>query len=355
MQVMVNFIGQKGHGPIGIELGPGAVQMMQCTADRKRLVEAVRWDLPRSTALGSPQERRQALVEAIHQARQGRKFRGRNVVACLSARELFVQNIRVAKGPLAELPKIVQQEAASRLPFPPGEADLRFLSAGEVRQGDQTRREVILMACHGPVVAELLSMLDEAGLRAVALDVEPAALLRAYGKQLRRDDDKARRVMFARVGSFNTTVVIAQGTDACFVKYVDVGGDQLDQAVADHLKISPEEAATLRANNGDRRTDQQDPEITASVSEATRGVIERLVGELALCTRYHSVTFRGQAIDRLILGGGEATQGLADIIGQRLDMKCEVGDPLRSFDAPLPARRAQWDVTTGLALREVAN
>jgi type IV pilus assembly protein PilM len=177
-------------------------------------------------------------------------------------------------------------------------------------------------------------------------------LLRAYVKQFRRDDDHLRRVMFVRVAAFNTTVVIAQGMHVFFVKYIDVGGDQLDEAVAAHLKIPPEEAATLRWNYGDRRADRQDPEIAASVNEATRGVIERLVGELALCIRYHSVAFRGQTIDRVILGGTDATQGLADVLAPRLDMTCQLGDPLRSFEPPLPDRRAQWDVTAGLALRE---
>lgn len=352
---MVTFLGQKRHGPIGLELGGRAVQMMQFSADHDRLLESVRWELPLARAEETPAARRERQVEALEQAQQGRKFRGRDVVACLSASDLFVQNIRVPKGPLAELANLVQQEAASRLPFPAAEADVRFVCAGEVRQGDQIRREIILLACHRPVIDEMLATIDAADLRAVAIDVEPAALLRAYVKQFRRDDDQSKRVMFVRLGAANTTVVIAQGTAVYFVKYIDVGGDHMDRAVAEHLKISPEEASTLRANNGDRRADQQDPEIAASVAEATRGVIERLLTELSLCLRYHSVAFRGQAIDRVVLGGADATQALAESLGPRLDLKCHLGDPLRSFEAPLPARRPQWDVTAGLALRNLTN
>jgi type IV pilus assembly protein PilM len=347
---MVNFIGKNGAGPIGIELGSRAVQMMQLSSDHKRVIEHVRWDLPRAAAGDTPESRARGLVEAIGQARQGRKFRGRDVVVCLSARELFVQNIRVAKAPGAELASLVQQEAVSRLPYPAAEADIRFVCAGEVRQGDAVRREIILLACHRPVIDQLLGIVDDAGLRAVAIDVEPSALLRAHVKQFRRDDDFTKRVMFVRLGSFNTTVVIAQGTEVFFVKYIDVGGNQLDEAVAQHLKISPEEAATLRWTNGDRRADQQDPEIAASVAEATRGVLERLVSELSLCVRYHSVAFRGHTIDRVTVGGSDATQGLIDVLAPRLDLNCHLGDPLRSFEAPLPNRRAQWDVTAGLAL-----
>ena len=196
------------------------------------------------------------------------------------------------------------------------------------------------------------AIVDRAGFRALAIDTEPAALLRSYAKQFRRDNDKSQRAMFVRLGTSHTTVVIAQDTEVFFVKYLDVGGDQMDEAVSRHLNIPLEQASTLRRNNGDRRAEQQDSELARSVSEATRPVLERLAGELSLCIRYHSVTFRGQPLSRVVFGGNEAVPGWIDALGMRVDAKCELGDPLRSFE-PLPSlsRRSQWDVVTGLALK----
>jgi type IV pilus assembly protein PilM len=112
------------------------------------------------------------------------------------------------------------------------------------------------------------------------------------------------------------------------------------------------DAASLRRHNGDRRADQQDPEIFRSVAESTRPVFEQLVGELAKCVRYHSVTFRGQPLASVVLSGGEASAPLAEMLGSRLDVKCELGDPLRTFETNMAAaRRGQWDVAAGLALR----
>ncbi len=352
---MAHLIANKRYGPIGVEIDSRSVQMMQFTGDRKKLVDAVRWDVPRAAADEPAESRATALTEAVRQAREGRKFRGRDVVVCLNSHDLFVQNIRVPKGPATELNKVIQQEAASRLPFPATEAEIRYLCAGEVRQGEQVKREIVLLACHQPAVDQVLAIVDGAGFRAVAVDVEPSALLRVYSRQFRRDDDKGKRMMFVRLGTYNTTVVISQDMEVFFIKYIDVGGDQLDEAVSRHLKISLEEAVTLRRHNGDRRGAQQDAEVATSVSEATRPVIERLIGELALCIRYHSVTFRGHSINRLVLGGSEASASLVETLCMRLDVKCELGDPLRSFETPLTARRSQWDVTAGLALREFNN
>jgi type IV pilus assembly protein PilM len=214
-------------------------------------------------------------------------------------------------------------------------------------------REVILLACHRPVLEQTLATIEEAGLRPVAVEVEPMALLRGALKQYRRDDDKQQRTLLVEVGHSRTAVVIFEGEDLLFVKYLAIGGRQLDEAVARHLRMTQAEAVALRRNNGDRRADQQDPEIARSVAEATRSVLERLAAELSMCVRYHSVTFRGHPLVRLVLGGGEATPQLLETLANRLNLKCELSDPLRGFEnSPSGAHKGQWDVASGLALLE---
>jgi type IV pilus assembly protein PilM len=71
-----------------------------------------------------------------------------------------------------------------------------------------------------------------------------------------------------------------------------------------------------------------------------------------MCVRYHSVTFRGQPLSRLVIGGGEAAPALAEELAARLDLKCELGDPLRNFELAIQTgRRGQWDLAVGMALR----
>jgi type IV pilus assembly protein PilM len=287
-------------------------------------------------------------------AREGRKFRGKSVVVSLDAGKLFVQNIRVPKATGAELERIVRQEAGGRLPFPAADAEVRFLDTADVRQGDLVRREVIVMACHQPSLNTLLETLVACGLRPAAVDAEPMALLRCYVKQFRRDEDRRQRSLFVHVGSSRTMVLIAEGATTLFIKYLDLGGRQFDEAVARYLKIPATEATQLRRHNGDRRADQQDPDITRSMAEASRPVIDKLASEISMCIRYHSVTFRGQPLVRLVLGGGESTPQLLEALQPRLDIRCELGDPFRSYELSVPGgRKGQWDVAVGLAMREV--
>jgi type IV pilus assembly protein PilM len=339
--------------PIGVDIGSRSVKLLQFDAAQSRVIAAARWDLPPENG-DSPEARDEQIVEALGRAREGRPFKGRGAVFCLGAKSLFVQNLRVAQSAGAELACLVRHEAAGRLPFASDEAEIRFLETADVRQGDSVRREVILLACHRPALERLLAMAERAQLSPLAIDVEPIALLRCYAKQFRRDDDQDRKVMFVNVGASNTAVLIARGANAMFVKYLDVGGRQLDEAVAKHLKMPLGDAAALRRHNGDRRAEQRDPEVARSIAEASRPVLDHLVRELSLCLRYYSVTFRGQPPAQVVFGGGEASPSLIQWVQGRLDVPCEPGDPLRVYEKTLPGGRiGQWDVAAGLALKEI--
>ncbi|MBN2023931.1 MAG: pilus assembly protein PilM [Pirellulales bacterium] len=348
---MVGWIKRRRPSPIGVDLGSRSIKLLQFDAERARIREAVRWELP----AGEPGDRADHVAAALRQAREGRNFRGRDAVLCLGSSDLFVQNIRVPQAAGDELRETVRAEAAARLPFDTRQTELRFIEADTVRQGDAFRREVILMAGQRAAIENLVDVAVEAGLVPLAIDVEPAAMLRCYARQYRRDTDQQMRAMFVNLGASNTTVVISRGSDPMFIKHVDFGGRLLDEAVARHLKMKLADAVSLRRHNGDRRADQRDPEVARSVMESIRPLMERLAGELAMCIRYHSVTFRGQPLARVVLSGGEASASLAEWLQKRLDTTCEVGNPLRTFEkSALPGRVGQWDVAAGLALREAA-
>jgi type IV pilus assembly protein PilM len=215
-------------------------------------------------------------------------------------------------------------------------------------------REVVVFACQRSILRQALDVVEQSRLNPVAVDVEPAALVRSYASQFRRDEDQRSRSLVVHIGYSRTSAVIAQGDSLLFVKYIDIGGSHFDAAVARHLKMELPEAVSLRKHNGDRRAELQDPEVARSITEALRPLVDRLTSELAMCVRYHSVTFRGQPLVRLVLGGGEATQAILEGISKQLDLKAELSDPFRAAPSlPNLGRKGQWDVAAGLALRDL--
>src|SRR5205814_7718440 len=98
-------------------------------------------------------------------------------------------------------------------------------------------------------------------------------------------------------------------------------GHQITEAVSRKLGISLLEAAALRRRLMEQQSSaaagagaatntsasaKRDP-VAQAVFDATRGTMEELGREIALCLRYYSVTFRGQRPTRVKLIGGEAS------------------------------------------------
>ncbi len=351
---MIRWLSNRRHGPIGVDIGSRCIKMVQFDGNRSRIIDAARGDLPPLAENPTPANQATRISETIERTLRGRNFRGRDAVLCLNDEHLLIQNLRVPRAEGVELDRLVAQEAAGKIPFPVAEAELRYFEAADVRQGEKTLREVILLACHRPKLNELLELVDQGGLHPVAVDVEPAALVRSYAGQYRRDEDRDQRALLVHLGYSYSMVTITQRDEVLFTKYVEVGGKHFDEAVARHLKMDLSQAVNLRRHNNDRRLEQRDPEIQRSLQEALRPATDRLIAEISLCVRYHSVTFRGQPLVRMVLSGGEATTALQDQIASHFDFRCEVSDPLRAFAVPADlGRRSQWDVAAGLALRDV--
>jgi type IV pilus assembly protein PilM len=380
---MVRWFSKHAAGPIGVDISPRSVKLIQLNDRRTVVIDAVRWDVQsladkafvaqieaaqsdQTIAKPGKQEKAAAsgeangtaedgqIVAALKQALEGRRFHGRDAVLCLDSHDLLLANVRLAKQVGADMDRLVQQEAASRVPFAIHEAEIRYLDGADVRQGDTMLREVTLLACHRPAIQRKIRLAEAAGLRPVAIDVAPTAILRSYVNQYRREEDCRRRAMFVHIGRSNTFVVIAQGADVLLARLLDIGGEDFDESVAQHLDMPLADAISLRRYNGERRADQRDMEVSQSIDDAARPVVERFLAELGKCVRYHSVTFRGQPLSGIVLGGGEANESLADTIVARLDVRCDVGDPLRTLETSLPLlHRSQWDVAAGLALRSI--
>src|SRR4051812_45269577 len=115
---MLTSIFNRRYGPIGMDIGARSIKLVQFTGDRSRVVDAARVDLPPLPENATPEQQTTRLSDALQRGLKDRDFRGREVVACLNDGQLFLQSLRVAKQTGPQLDRLVEQEAASRVPFP---------------------------------------------------------------------------------------------------------------------------------------------------------------------------------------------------------------------------------------------
>jgi len=384
----------RGLQPIGLDIGHNSIKMIQLvtnggqisvlTADKARIDADIN---------GDEQQRRSFVISAIKQILAKGNFRGRNVVSCLPNERLKITSLRLAQIQSDGIEHALRREVAQRFGLDPDRDAMNYLVAGDVREGDEIKSELILFAVDDETIKSHIEMLKEAGLRPVAIDTIPCALFRSFERSLRRREDRERTVVFVDVGSRFTTVVFDRGGKISFVKQIPIGGEKFDQEIAAKLGINVGEAQmlreTLRTEKGLSRLKsdsvEQSPagdeeprmqcgafgdvkgKLDASTRQLMVDVVSEVAGELAkaisLCLRYYTVTFRGKRVERAVFTGGGAYENiLLDVLKRQLTVEIEVAQPLKGFD--LSSKRTnlnfggdrrdllcEWAIAVGLSLK----
>jgi len=372
----------RGLRPIGLDLGHNSIRMIQLVINGEQIsvhaADEIRID---PDANGDGQARRSFIVSAIKRMLAKNNFRGRNVISCLPSGSLKITSLRLGEADREETELALRREVVQRFNLDPDKDAMDYVVAGNVRQGDELKNELILFAADSETVKDHVSMLEEAGLKPVAIDTIPGALFRSFERSLRRQEDKEGTLVFVDVGSLLTTVVFGRGGDISFVKQIAIGGDRFVREVAARLGISAHEARMLRESlwsekriplanaapgepEPSDRWEKLDASTQQTIVDAVTAVAEELAREISLCLRYYTVTFRGKRVERAVFAGGGAYEDiLLGVLRRQLTVEVEVAQPLRGFD--LSSERAsinfdsdrrgllcEWAVAVGLALKK---
>jgi type IV pilus assembly protein PilM len=195
---------------------------------------------------GDGEERRNFVISAIKQMLAKGNFRGRDVVSCLPNDGLKITSLRLAEAESDKIEQALKKEVTQRFGLDPDKDAINYVLAGNVRQGDEIKNELILFAADNETIKNHIGMLEETRLRPVGIDTVPCALFRSFERSLRRQEDREQTVVFVDVGSRFTTVVFGRGGDISFVKQIPIGGEKFNREVAARLGISISEAKSLR-------------------------------------------------------------------------------------------------------------
>lgn len=357
----------KEQFPIGLDIGFDSVKMLQLESqgDGLAIRAAVRQSVPLE-AQTTPAQRITLAMPLIKEVMLRGQFRGRRMVVTLPREYVQAKTLRLPLMPEQEQQAAIAFECKSLFPTDSDKLHIRHILAGEVRQGHDTRSEVIVLAVEKKKVDDLLELFNQADLVVDSLDFEPAAIYRGIERFLRRRDDVMDVNVMVDVGGRQSLVVIGRGHDIHFSKTIDVGGRHLNEAVSRKLQLSYDEARSLRRRFGTQawlgeEIAPTDP-VRQAVVDATRNHMSDLARELSMCLRYYSVTFRGQRPSKVRVGGGEAADPiLLSMLSQQLNLPTEVYRPLAGIDLTRMGEQdrfgpmSEWAVALGAAVRRLPN
>lgn len=298
-------------------------------------------------------------------------LRPRDVRVGLTGSRVVVRVVDMPAMPDDELAGAIRFSAADHIPIPLEEAVLDHTvleSVPPAEPGGPAMVRVLIAAAHRSTLDGLLTAVSAGGLRAVAVDLVPFALVRAFtepaGEPEAVDENSpppppALAEAVVSVGAGLTTVVVHEAGRPRFVRTVPVGGDLLTSAISEELGIDPAAAEAAKRDAG--APDGEDAVDSDLARRAARVVELRLagiLGEIQSSLAYW-VAQSERPLRRIVLTGGGARAG--DIAGR---LALLVGAPVEwgtvgVLDAPERAAGAgEWPdlaVAAGLALGGTAD
>jgi type IV pilus assembly protein PilM len=295
----------------------------------------------------------EAVGEAIRRAVKRSGSKAREAAVAISGDAAITKVIQMP-GNLSDsdLEGQVELQADQYIPFPMEEVSFDFEIIGESER-DPDMLDVLLVATRTENVEQRQAAVEAAGLMARVVDVEAFAVENACTLLTHQMPENGIDKFIAIVdfGASTTTFSVLHDLKVIYTRDFAFGGQQLTEEIMRTYGLSLEDAGRAKKEGG-LPSNYQPEVLDAFMDDMSQQVSRSLQFFLA------SGTGRDQPDQVLVCGGCANIPGVADVIGSRIGVPTEVGDPLGQMKLSSRAKShgVQKDATAlltafGLALR----
>ena len=361
--------------PAAIDIGTSSVKILQLGEAAKGDFEVICIDKePYSfdKTLPSNVLQKEALKRII-----ARNKIGPDVVTSISLKYAQIYNLTFPKMSEEEISDAIRWKIAQLRPFGlDAESVVHDFIVWDGLDGAAAQQQVILVCAPKNIVQDIVSLLGEAGLEPVFIEVAPISLagLDTFRKQASMKDEI---VMWLDIGAEESALVIARGDTLYFCRNLAFTSRYMTNQIAQHCRISAQEAETAKQEHGlsfwspDKKVSvflepgqspQKSTDKSSMVYYSLISSLENLVVDIQHSFKYFSYQVTKSQITRfdrvIISGGGANLKNLERFLSVRLGIPAEKAD-LFSFFRPseqiekqranLIASPAEFTVCAGLS------
>ncbi len=252
-----------------------------------------------------------------------------------------------------ELEESIKFEAEQYIPFDIEDVNLDFQILGLAEEDNMM--DVLIVAVKRDKISEYVSVVTEAGLNPVVVDVDAFALENMY--ELNYDVNEEENVALVNIGASMININILKGGVSVFTRDSSIGGNLHTEALQKEFTISYSNAEKLKHEGSMEGIAEED--VTAALMSAS----EDIIAEISRSFDYFRDTTNIMNIDEIILsGGGTLARDFNVLLSERAGIDVKVAEPLKSIQVPenfdndyLKKVEPLVSVAIGLALRRIGD
>jgi type IV pilus assembly protein PilM len=271
------------------------------------------------------------VAAAIKSLWEHAKFSGKKVVVGVANQKVIVRNHSVPAAPIAEikenLPYLIEGALQS---ISVENYLLDFYGVDEVEENGRPVVRGFVVAAPRDMITTQLAAVQQAGLTPTMVDLTAFAVLRSLAAvdELGMGGPVEALV---DVGARVTNIVVHSGGVPRFVRILQMGGQDITEAVAERTGCSEAEAEELKRELGMR------PDAGTTEQRAAGRVMDTagkaFADQVRVSLDYYAASVGGDRVDRLVLtGGGSRLVGLAEELGKAVGAEVVRGRPFAELE-----------------------
>jgi len=262
-----------------------------------------------------------AVSESVRTLFERLNVKNQKVAIAVSGNGVIIKKITLPKMTMEELNDQIKFEAEQYIPFEIDEVNIDY---EVVDSSEEDQMDVVLVAAKKDVISDYTSVVVQAGLEPVVVDVAAFALQNAYEFNHLIDQDLITALV--NIGASSTNINILLGNKSLFWRDLSVGGSLYTQNIQKELGIDFDSAESLKKGNNVEGISFD------SVIPIIDQTSQELIGEFLKTFEFFKATSQFSTIDKIVLSGGTAkTHGLDKMLEDKSGVRVEIFNPFESI------------------------
>ena len=353
---------------LGVDIGSSSIKIVQaeparhgamitqvatCPTPLNAVKEGVILDVP-------------AVAAAVQFAMRSAGIKASNGVAAIAGPGVIVRHVQLPVMSEKILRKSIRFEAGKYIASSIEDSIVEFEILGNIPDSDQMN--VLLVAAPRAMIESRVSVLEQAGLEPLVIDVEVFATLRSIVKQSSDNTCPDSTIALLDIGASHTDINLISNGNLALTRTIPIAGTSFTNAIKNAENCSEEEAEQRKHALDLTELVDLPPGATGDQSlRAVQSLLDELLREIRRSINYYQSQLPDGAadttVDRIILTGGTARfKGLIPYTASRLNVQVEIGGPVQSKEVSLTPDESgveQGDIPVlnvafGLAIREMS-
>jgi type IV pilus assembly protein PilM len=311
---------------VGLDIGSSSIKLVELKQGKKgyRLQNLAVSPLPPEAIVDGALMDSVTIIDAIKDLIGQAKTKTKSAVTSVSGHSVIVKKISLPFMTEAELEESIQWESERYIPFDINDVNIDFQILGSDAENPDVM-EVILVAAKKDIINDYVSVIMEAGLNPVIVDVDAFALENMLA--INYDLEKGESVAIANVGASITSINILKNNVSAFTRDIFRGGNQVTEEIQRQLHADFDEAEKIKV--GSKMDGVSQPVIQNVLKEAS----ESLAIEIGNSLDFFQSAGTYEKIGKLYLsGGGSKIKDFDILLQQQIGIPVEMINPFKQIE-----------------------